>query len=115
MVTTFTIDRSTWLHGEGTERSMLLRGDGKMCCLGSLALACDIPRDSILGRTSPLNLSYAMGRRLPEPFQSYGWNSVPLRIIRVNDTEDIADGDREKQLTDSFQSIGIEVTFTGTY
>jgi hypothetical protein len=42
------IDRATWLRGEGSTNSYLLRlHDGKKCCVGFYALACGRPEKEI--------------------------------------------------------------------
>lgn len=50
----FTISRKTWLRGEGSTDSSLLRvKDGKMCCLGSICLQGGLTPSQIAHRTAP--------------------------------------------------------------
>lgn len=52
-----TVDRSTWLRGEGTLKSYLLRSDdGKMCCLGSFCLQMGVSVIDIKGVKSPATI-----------------------------------------------------------
>lgn len=59
----FILDRKLWLRGGGGWMSRLLRStDGKMCCLGQLALQCGLTREQIADRTS----LYTLQVELPE-------------------------------------------------
>lgn len=44
-LTEFTIDRNKWIRGE--DGATLLNQDGRMCCLGIAAKACNIPDEAI--------------------------------------------------------------------
>ncbi len=119
MVTAFTVDRATWLHGEGADNSYLFRGmDGKKCCLGFLALACDVPVESILQRQLLSRLEAAHWVLLPETMREASHtlellmelNDVPLNKCSTNLQ---SDEDREQRLAAVFKKLDIDVTFTG--
>ncbi len=132
MITSFTVDRATWLHGEGSNKSYLRRvEDGKMCCLGFMALACGLPEASILGEKVLWRMHEDKYAMIPKALRD---QAEPMnRLMALNDvplTEDIqvllggdlplpdvfnTEADRERWLTGEFQSVGIEVTFTGEY
>lgn len=52
------IDRAKWLRGTAAVRGsyLLRKEDGKMCCLGFLALACGYTKEEIRGKSSPSDL-----------------------------------------------------------
>ncbi len=114
MITTFTVDRATWLRGEGCDASSLLRtGDGKMCCLGFLALACGVPSDAIENVASPSAMITEFREQLPAPIQDPSADAPVMRLMSVNDDEETTDVIRERLLTKVFSEIGIQVAFTG--
>lgn len=104
-----TIDRSKWLHGEGGMESALLRArDGKMCCLGFLAKSLGASDESIKDYTGPSRTS-----KIPWPASLIHTHQGSLSdtMIRANDEIDKVEEERESELIDLFQSIGIEVEF----
>ena len=97
------IDRSRWLHGEGANASYLLREtDGKMCCLGFLALQCGAVEDDIRASREPSEVSIEWPERLSE-------HATCLMI--ENDNIEDTDNEREAGLTTIFTKMGIEVEF----
>lgn len=104
-----TIKRSKWLRGEGSPESRLLRAkDGKMCCLGFLAIALDIPGAHILEVSSPVCVN---------PVHGYKW---PSRLLKGSDCEQIilwndmmgrADEEREATLKPMFYKLGVSLKF----
>lgn len=51
---TVTVRRSTWLRGEGSFRSFLLRpSDGKMCCLGFCLVELGRSKEEITDKKAP--------------------------------------------------------------
>lgn len=113
----FTVSRKTWLRGEGSSNSYLLRpSDGKMCCLGFLALSCGLTPAEIEGHSDLFVLERA--NKLPaslvipadnpddEPLNS----DVCWDIMAVNDATERKN--REERLAELFAQAGIQVTFT---
>lgn len=104
----FVVDTKTWLQGEGHYRSKLLRAsDGKMCCLGFLALACGIPAENIKNKSSLAEIKY--------------WQNLSVKLFvnnnleeieEVNDDERILSKEkRQTKLTELFSKIEIEIIF----
>ncbi len=112
MITSFTVDRATWLHGEGSLASVLLRVDGKKCCIGFLCLAAGVPKQEIYNAGTVAALEHAEHRALvPTALQT-----EPGRVLMtINDNPVLADHVREQKLIEGFKDIGIELTFTGWY
>lgn len=139
------IDRKTWLHGEGSDPSRLLRErDDKMCCLGSVCLAAGIVRSAILGVSSPAqrseSLETSMGiRRFPvlptglisplfdtHPFPEQLKHQV-FALMAINDLKVgqysgdanikpvVSDEDRELRIMALMAELGIRATFVGEY
>ncbi len=131
MVTSFTVDRATWLHGEGGKQSYLLRAnDGKMCCLGFLGAACGIPSKGLLARRSPsgctkeytslwpeaIRNEFPLGAEAGLDFDSSKVTKFGSDILMANDSQDIMTTvNREAQLTEYFAKLGIDVKFEGEY
>ncbi len=127
MITSFEIDRATWLHGEGSLGSYLLRpSDGKMCCLGFLAKASGVSQTDLTHQKMLDYLSYYNRTLLPAELIRENSMSV-ARIVSLNDNplhekvtplivpELESAIEREQRLTTAFQELGITVTFTGKY
>jgi len=124
----FTVERSKWLRGIGSEHSFLLRStDGKMCCLGFLGLACGLDPERITNIDSPNGIPVSSSetarkewsKTVPEAeglFREYVKdNSVVCeQLMETNDMEtndSVDESHREKALTKLFAEIGIEVKF----
>lgn len=135
------IDRAKWLRGEGSGESFLIRNtDGKMCCLGFLGLACEIPQEKLMGAKSPV--SYYNGSLLDktsrapkedwvrlnkevegifgppctflgEASNRFDISEVCAAMMKVNDSNRMSDSVREETLRDLFRSTGIQVEFVG--
>lgn len=114
------IDRKTWLRGEGSDNSKLLRvEDGKKCCLGSFATQlAGLTEDQIAGVATPDGIAIGnwgklleigtrtvCGKSEPSPRPS----PVCISLMSQNDRQD--DPDKEQKLTELFASIGVAVTF----
>src|ERR1700722_12417701 len=99
----FTIDRKTWLRGEGGGESYLRRpSDSKMDCFGQRAVACGIDMEALLSRRFPDTVA---------PEHSKGdWRTLTLRtglirtirIMAINDDQVICDEERERRLKQEF-------------
>lgn len=111
---TVIVDRSTWLRGEGTEASKLLRAiDSKMCCLGSACLKAGLKEQQIIDQGSPWLVSNVLQLVLSGYFGSgfyqTGDNLIPL--MKVNDNMEISDIEREAELIRLGPAAGILFQF----
>jgi hypothetical protein len=117
-VTELTIPRSTWLRGEGAERSALLRpDDGRMCCLGLYLQACGIPRPVLTGRATAIAL-VDRGYKVPywlyqgTPGENAFMNSrAAAALMGINDWSKGTEEHREAEVKRMFKEQGITVTF----
>ena len=117
----FQIDRKTWLHGEGSKASYLLRKeDGKKCCLGFFCNALGISDDIILNKKSPDGVGTAkihpFFNNKYDTFKSLILNNVDTfkSLILNNDEEDetdFVDESREHRITRLFDEMGVKVEF----
>lgn len=117
------IERSKWLHGEGSEESRLLRSeDGKMCCLGFFALSCNLTPDHISDEPTPNEVGIRMW---DQNVADWLWDDASgleaasylssdcQALMDINDSVIITEDDREKQIATIFASRGVEVEFVG--
>lgn len=107
------IDRRLWYRANGATTSLLLRRDGRMCCLGFYSLACGVPVDDIRGVDEPSSLiDAATGTKLPERMswlrhQRTDMNSDDsIALQNINDET----GDEEK-IKELFAKHDEEVVF----
>ncbi len=105
--TEYTIDRKTWLRGEGWQNSFLLRKDGKYCCLGQICLQEGVSKENLLGLASPVTLlnTYQINTWLTE---DTGLMSVAMGI---NDNDETTDEEKEKTLIELFAKHEVTLTF----
>ena len=120
----FTIQRETWLRGEGIDDSYLLRkSDKKMCCLGQILEQCGIPKSRLKGMKSPMNIKYKKIKKgteflLENGFDIHGRPTLIDSILNIeamdiNDDTGIDDGKREKELRGLFAAHKINLKFKG--
>lgn len=134
--TVFTITRSKWLRGEGSDDSALLRAsDSKMCCLGQVGEQCGIPREVLSGATNLCNLGLSPVsadniQAIPDalkPLNMGFWkdNTLARNMMSLNDapvgeiTEGLSSGEiliqseefREAKLTELAAAEGITLIF----
>lgn len=111
----FTVNRKTWLRGEGDDDSYLLRGsDGKMCCLGFRAMACGHRPEDIVNHGTPFKLEYdACKWGAYVDFVGQANSAACMEAMAVNDDSDIADAERESSLAIILAKLGDTVTFVG--
>lgn len=129
----FTINRTAWLRGEGSDKSFLIRMcDGKQCCLGFLGLACGYDIRDLLQSTTPVRAdvvrrNFYRSNENPLPCEATLWpkkiiindeigytrTDITDHLMAINDKRNISDSEREEKLTELFESIGIEVEFIG--
>ncbi len=117
MLLGFTVDRATWLHGEGGSASYLHRAsDGKKCCLGFMCRAAGVPKQYVTGQRATWKLEYVpkIKELLPALFLSE-YHADVTDLMRYNDDVGLDDGYREFKLIEGFKAIGLRLMFTGSY
>lgn len=108
------LNPKTWLRGEGSSNSYLLRrGDGKMCCMGQLALRCGVPAEDLLGEHEVEvdvidKARSTAGRAILEEFAGNEFEEV---IYRTNDGTDMPDATRVKLLNKHLRDAGMRFRF----
>jgi len=108
----FKIDRRKWYRGKGDAESKLLRGeDGKMCCLGQVALQCGIPSWEILNVLAPGGISQKYIGKLPDWIAGVITPDSAVPAMRINDSENLGDKRREVRLKATFKRNGDTITF----
>jgi len=117
------VDRTTWLRGEGSEPSRLLRrSDGKMCCLGSVCLAASMTPFQIEEQPSPwsfekTSLEGGKGHGLRTLFtdfftaQADSGSKVISVMMEINDNLNTKDNYKEAKLTRLGLLVGIDFEF----
>lgn len=102
------LDPERWLRGQ--KDSALLKQDGRMCCLGFLALACGAREADIIEEAMP---SDAVGVAWPTELLVDAEGRVSVRdsrtcknIADLNDDATIDDETRVEALTPLFERLG---------
>jgi hypothetical protein len=116
---TFTVDRKTWLRGEGSDDSKLLReSDGKMCCLGFACLQLgNVKKDSLKDVQVPVRIPGKERDKLlstPLEFLISADNEscdIRLEMMTFNDVKGLSYKQREKQLKKLFAAKNIQIKF----
>lgn len=116
---TFTIDRKTWLRGEGLDASRLLRpSDGKMCCLGSFALACGLSPEDIRDKAEPSQVT--ISRVAPAvDLKAFGalingdstGKEIAGNLMAENDETEVDEDYRESKIISGFKQLGHTALF----
>ncbi len=102
----FKVDRRTWYRGKGAAGSKLLReSDGKMCCLGSVALQCGVKKEAIKNIAIPANIP--KGKKLLPEWVVKNCSDAMI----CNDKPSISDDKREARLKKIFKEHGDIITF----
>jgi len=133
----FTVKRDQWLRGSTDSSgdpadSKLLNHAGQMCCLGFLGKACGYSEFSLQDQGDPAETVGEYVDRLyraeadlwPVTILNAERYEVDMRlvshtamtpvcqtIIDVNDSAELTDEERERQLTELFKQAQIEVVF----
>ena len=104
----FQVSRSKWLRGEGYENTFLLREkDGKMCCLGFLAMSLGNSTKRLKNTPSPCE-----GMNFPKTLSYKNGNTKQCALIQqINDDKSVTDQERERDLKREFSFCGINVEF----
>ena len=107
------IDKKFWIRGDGYEYSKLLRtSDGKMCCLGFLALECGLDEGRIENMETPTDVGKNGSEFWDWLMEDNGLDSVECtRVVRINDNSHVSDSERMRELYDIFSEHEIDVTF----
>jgi hypothetical protein len=101
------INRHTWLRGEGSLLSYLLRpSDQRRCCLGQALGDAGMVDDDLNGNKSPAELDV-----VPKQWQWLVHSAAASLLMRINDNIELTPGQREAQLTKVFAENGVEVEF----
>lgn len=121
----FVVDRRTWYRGQGQgvytpedrEGSLLLRMDGKRCCIGFVGQQCGVPDSVLLGRGTVSRVLYSVNgdHNLESKWPRWMWQKRTWAAIctayAVNDNPDLTDAEREAKLKGIFQANGDEIEF----
>jgi hypothetical protein len=114
-VDSFVVERSKWLRG--SPPGVLMDDDEKMCCLGFYAKACGFKDEDIRNVPAPYSLVYQDKYEwktkllVSDPISGRGSSEFCKDAINTNDVEGLSDSERESDLTDTFNKIGITLTF----
>lgn len=115
----FVIRRSIWLRGDGGAASYLMRGDGKMCCIGIYLAACGVPTSELKSTKTAVRLSGYRKSMLHAAGADWLVNgavglAVHGQLMEYNDyiaTSDVSESAREAAIAEGFASQGVAVTF----
>lgn len=113
------INRKTWLRGEGTSPSRLLRSsDGKMCCVGFICLAEGVPEEAIKDKAALHNIDLELfdfdeNVRLQAIHNTTCASGYEPGVYILNDNSFINSAEREKALTVKLGACGYDITFEG--
>jgi len=109
----FTIDRRTWLCGEGTSPSRLLRrSDGKACVLGWYLRACGVPDVLMADVACPTRLPLdAVPAWIRNGTDVSCVSHAAALLMSINDDDTLDDATREGALTQLAARRGLSVTF----
>ncbi len=115
----FTISRKTWLRGEGSGNSYLLRDDWKQCCVGVFLSACGYSDERLRGQSAAREISeYLLSELEWLKHHAHKEGSPDRRFMydlyNTNDLREVIGGEaeREAKITALFAEKGITVTFT---
>lgn len=106
-----TIDRAHWLRGGKLGRSELRNIQGNMCCLGFYAEQAGC--EHLTGVIHPgalCDIDQKLVPYLVKGFCNTSWAKVAMRI---NDTPELSDSEREIILIEHFKSIDTNLIFIG--
>ena len=111
-----TIDRKTWLRGEGCSASFLLRQDGKKCCLGFYALKKGFNLKYIKDKKSLAQLPNPMKNfpdfcREDEKRNDYFNSNFAGELMSNNDSKYLTCSERENKIAKLFKEIKVDVEF----
>lgn len=109
----FVIDRKTWYRGK-SRGSMLLREDGRKCCVGFYAESCGVPSNKLVFKGTIADLVNTWPEltvKFPHNFRdSSAYNNLK-HLYTTNDNTLLDESTRERLITEAFAQKGIKVTF----
>lgn len=98
----------------------LLLAEGKLCCLGHICRAAEIPLQELEGNGCLWQISERYWGNLPlelQPYRDRRGDPTPpplgTQIMQVNDDESLSSADREFHLRRLAATAGIELIFEG--
>lgn len=115
------VNRSKWSRGRVS--NLLDAGNGKMCCLGFVALGCGYSEDDILGEATPGDVT---GESLRDAYNNEGkrrdrqadlWpgtsgaDAYDAAMFANDDSTVLSDSRREEELINILAPLGIELEF----
>jgi len=107
------IDRKSWSRGKG-KHTKLLNDDNEKDCIGFLLLASGFKAEQILNLDEPIDIirKYEWISPLIEWAGSASFHSALCnQIVKLNDSADLKDNEREIKLCEAFKSIDIDLEF----
>lgn len=110
------VKRALWHRGKSSNGSMLLTGEGKMCCIGFTCLQGGMKESDILRVTSPSVLfehEYVFPADLAWLVNSRYMENTDrcTQAMVCNDDTAISATDREEQLKQIYAAAGHEIEF----
>lgn len=118
---TIVIDRAQWLLPtdavQNIQNSCLLDSDGKMCCLGFVALQlAGAEKKHILHYGSPASTPWLAWPQVLKPYLTDAPNSpLATALMAINDNVAVSREEREFAIGNKFREAGIEVEFEGSF
>lgn len=112
-----TIKRSKWYRGNGEVESMLLNENGKMCCLGFLAIKCNLKKKEIRWQPSPIDVFRDGAQFTSNTFAKlidegkYFNSPISVQLMSANDDAYIKGSKRESLIKKLMGKIGVDVRF----
>jgi len=113
-VTEFTVERSKWYRGKGTSYTALqVTGGpavdhGKMCCVGFLGKSCGLDETTLKQNAI---LTYIPEVLSNDKLKALAQNIHKSGIYEINDSNWLGPIERENQLIEEFDKLGIKLTF----
>lgn len=107
----FTVKRSEWLRGKGSDESYLLREDGFKCCVGFFCLAAGLSPKQIEDDKEIEKKHDDMRHDLFMDFYNITRTSWAADVYCTNDDTRIRDAEREERLTRMFLNRGHIIKF----
>ena len=102
--------------------ALLLNKVGRMCCLGQICEQCGIPREALLGISTPRMLDHKYQTFVPSGLLTEGYDrgirkyvstQVANDMVSDNDLPNINQQERERRLKASAIKAGFRMKFVG--
>lgn len=111
---TFTVKRSEWYRGKGSERSRLLRKDGLKCCIGFVGQQCGIDNSKLSNKITVQSVIHRFpetASQWPEWMQLQPALDCARKAYTINDNSHLSDTMRELCLKELFKEHRDEIVF----